>query len=219
MPAAIPTNKNTVMAQGFVPRPLSISQPKPRPAATATTNSKPMRKPTPSALFSAPSFFPSPAAVPLRSRRASLRRLPSDFRSSGVLCSLISRHQRPTRPSRQERQNGANHKRRGGGCQGSAASIPCGKIAVPADPRTGPGGRLLRPHPGDAAGRRRLGLVARREDAMRVIGDEGPAAAILGVAAILLEAEAAVVAPEDIDAAIALGVLPAGQHRPCAAHG
>src|SRR6266404_3174214 len=130
MPAAIPTNKNTVIAQGLVPRPLSISQPRPRPAATATTNSKPIRKPTPSALFSARSFFPSPSAVPLRSRRALSRRRPSDVRSSGVLCSPITRHQRPTRPSRQERQNGANHKGRGGGCQGSATPISCGKSAI-----------------------------------------------------------------------------------------
>ena len=57
------------------------------------------------------------------------------------------------------------------------------------------------------------------EDAMRMIGDQGPAAAILGVAAIFLETEAAVVAPEDVDAAIAFCVLPAGQDDPCAAHG
>ena len=44
---------------------------------------------------------------------------------------------------------------------------------------------------------------------MREIRGQGPAAAILGILAEFLETEAAVGAPEDVDAALALGIFEA----------
>ncbi len=47
-----------------------------------------------------------------------------------------------------------------------------------------------------------MACILRREDRAWVVADERPAAAILGVAAKLLEAEGAVVVGDDVDAAV-----------------
>jgi hypothetical protein len=53
---------------------------------------------------------------------------------------------------------------------------------------------------------------------MGVVGDRRPPSGVLGISPVLFEAEAAVAANENIDAAIRLGVLDACQDLPPAAY-
>src|SRR5216683_3000444 len=150
MPAPMPRKRNTIIAQGRVPSHRSNAQPMATPTATATTSSKPIRKPKLSAARA--SLTPLSEGVPeagrSRPRRALSSRSSRSRRGSRVSRSSIGeppakREKTSPRSRPPRRRNGAELTGRLRECQGAerASTYPAPlntKVRVEAHDIPGP---------------------------------------------------------------------------------
>src|SRR6266849_4839654 len=140
MPAPMPRKRNTIIAQGRVPSHRSNAQPMATPTATATTSSKPIRKPKLSAARA--SLTPLSEGVPeagrSRPRRALSSRSSRSRRGSRVSRSSIGeppakREKTSPRSRPPRRRNGAELTGRLRECQGAERADALDDLGIAAE--------------------------------------------------------------------------------------